>query len=443
MDLIGPMDVETSGGTAKHSVMVAFDPSTHFVYFIPVDSKSAPEVASAYVEQVLLEQGACDSILTDNGTEFRNKTLRDIMKVLATEHQFTPAYHARGNMAERVNRWLGDTLRTIFAHKDMRKADWPKIIKYLEFVYRNTPIVGTNITPFEAMRGRKPKLPAAMTLEGGQSASAYKSLDDTAREALHHFQLANKLVKHAFDKNRNKQREAFNQQQVRIDFEVGELVRFWNRVPARKGQGPSKLKLRNAVYEVTGFSGTMVELREQDTGKIRTAHVSQLARFKAPAMAPSRTTGRLVVDKESAQAKLWGNMDKGTKVVFHIKTEPASYLRLGEVLEVNKEDRTVQIWFYIHNSTTYDVERPMAQWVATPEYYDSSNKAVITPRPADKAKLFMRDADFSASEVDVIATGISLQRGKLPPAVITTVDEWLKKAALKDRRALRVLNEKG
>ena len=105
--------------------------------------------------------------------------------------------------------------------------------------------------------------------------------------------------------------------------------------------------------------------------------------------------------------------------------------------------RTVQIWFYIHNSTTYDVERPMAQWVATPEYYDSSNKAVITPRPADKAKLFMRDADFSASEIDVIATGISLQRGKLPPAVITTVDEWLKKAALKDRRALRVLNEKG
>ena len=165
-------------------------------------------MASAYVEQVLLEQGACDSILTDNGTEFRNKTLRDIMKVLATEHQFTPAYHARGNMAERVSRWLGDTLRTIFAHKDMRKADWPKIIKYLEFVYRNTPIVGTNITPFEAMRGRKPKLPAAMTLEGGQSASAYKSLDDTAREALHHFQLANKLVKHAFDKNRNKQREA-------------------------------------------------------------------------------------------------------------------------------------------------------------------------------------------------------------------------------------------
>ena len=55
----------------------------------------------------------------------------------------------------------------------------------------------------------------------------------------------------------------------------------------------------------------------------------------------------------------------------------------------------------------------------------------------------MRDADFSASEVDVIATGISLQRGKLPPAVIDTVDEWLKKAALKDRRALRVLNEKG
>ena len=35
------------------------------------------------------------------------------MKFLETDHQYTPAYHARGNQAERVNRWpgLGETLR--------------------------------------------------------------------------------------------------------------------------------------------------------------------------------------------------------------------------------------------------------------------------------------------------------------------------------------------
>ena len=49
--------------------------------------------------------------------------------------------------------------------------------------------------------------------------------------------LANKLVKEALEKSRTLGQEAFNQKQVRVDFEVGELVRFWNRVPARKKEG--------------------------------------------------------------------------------------------------------------------------------------------------------------------------------------------------------------
>ena len=97
------------------------------------------------------------------------------MRLLETEHQYTPAYHPRGNMAERVNRWLGETLRTIMNTKGLEKKDWPKLVKYLEFVYRMTPIPGTNICPFEAARGRKPKLPSNICLGTSERASAYKS----------------------------------------------------------------------------------------------------------------------------------------------------------------------------------------------------------------------------------------------------------------------------
>ena len=55
----------------------------------------------------------------------------------------------------------------------------------------------------------------------------------------------------------------------------------------------------------------------------------------------------------------------------------------------------------------------------------------------------MRDGVFATAQIDLIAAGISLQRGKLAPAQIKQVDAWLKRAATKDARALRVVNEPG
>ena len=54
----------------------------------------------------------------------------------------------------------------------------------------------------------------------------------------------------------------------------------------------------------------------------------------------------------------------------------------------------------------------------------------------------MRDGAFSKEDIDLIAAGISLQRGKLPPATIAEVDAWLKRVGKADRRALKVVNNK-
>ena len=143
------------------------------------------------------------------------------------------------------------------------------------------------------------------------------------------------------------------------------------------------------------------------------------------------------VDKE------WDKVTKGTKIIFHIRKEPASYLRLGEVLEYEKDAGKITVWYYIHGSGNYNVELPMGKWVATPEWYDENNRSVVYPKPASKAKLYMRDGVFATAQIDLIAAGISLQRGKLAPAQIKQVDAWLKRAATKDARALRVVNEPG
>ena len=73
-----------------------------------------------------------------------------------------------------------------------------------------------------------------------------------------------------------------------------------------------------------------------------------------------------------------------------------------------------------------------------PEWYNDSNTTVIhPPKPAQKEKLHMRDDVFEFEDIDLIAGGISLQRGKLPEHVITLADEWLLRASKVERRALR------
>ena len=178
-----------------------------------------------------------------------------------------------------------------------------------------------------------------------------------------------------------------------------------------------------------------------DTHKLRSAHVSQLARFKTSEDAKEdgvATRDLDAVDPNGARGDAqWKKVDKGTKIVLHRKKDPASHLRVAEVLELDKAERKLTVWYYIHSSSDYDVERPLKLWNCTPEWYNDSNQTVIHPKPAQKEKLHMRDDVFEFEDIDLIAGGISLQRGKLPEHVITLADEWLLRASKVERRALR------
>ena len=109
-------------------------------------------------------------------------------------------------------------------------------------------------------------------------------------------------------------------------------------------------------------------------------------------------------------------------------------------MEYDEDEKSLQVWHYIHASSTYDVERPMALWNATPEWYNDNNKTVFQPKPDAKKNLYKRDGDFTVNNIDLIAAGISLQRGKVPAATLDAIDVWLHEAAKHDRRALRVVN---
>ena len=68
--------------------------STGYVFCVLLKAKTAEEVIQAYIDNINAKFGGSLKILSDNGTEFKNKLLEQIAKELGVEYKlYTPPYH--------------------------------------------------------------------------------------------------------------------------------------------------------------------------------------------------------------------------------------------------------------------------------------------------------------------------------------------------------------
>ena len=107
------------------------------------------ELYEKCVSRFLVEEGCPRAILTDNGREFDNKLLRELMRLCRIRLRFTPPYHPRGNYTERVNRSIGESLRAMVNSPSGCKQDWHKLVTFvcnLLTAGRRMFIPGANLT---------------------------------------------------------------------------------------------------------------------------------------------------------------------------------------------------------------------------------------------------------------------------------------------------------
>ena len=69
-----------------------------YVFCVPLKTKTAEEVIQAYIDNIYSKFGGSMKILSDNGTEFKNKILEQVAKELGVVHKlYTPPYHPASN----------------------------------------------------------------------------------------------------------------------------------------------------------------------------------------------------------------------------------------------------------------------------------------------------------------------------------------------------------
>ena len=96
MDLIGEFHPPTSCG--HRYALTAVCMLTGFTWCVPLKTKTAEEVAKAYMDHIYCNFGGSIKILTDNGTEFKNKLFKEIVSKLGTEFSIhSPPYRPQSN----------------------------------------------------------------------------------------------------------------------------------------------------------------------------------------------------------------------------------------------------------------------------------------------------------------------------------------------------------
>ena len=146
MDLIGEFHPPSNKGNRYALTVVCM--LTGFTFCIPIKSKMTEDIAKAYLDNICCVFGPSEKILTDNGTEFKNKLWTQVFE--KTEHRTSPIYSPQCNgRIEGFQKFLKATIR-----KHLQKGlEWDDLVAKATSEYNFFPTNSSRESPFSLMYG--------------------------------------------------------------------------------------------------------------------------------------------------------------------------------------------------------------------------------------------------------------------------------------------------
>jgi len=198
-------------------VLLVVDICTRFVFLEPLKTKNA-ETITSLLFKLFCTIGFPKIVQSDQGSEFKNDPVKDLLTKLKTEHRLTTPYHPRANgVAERHVRTMKETLR-----KEMegRVADWDLHIPLVQ-LQMNTRIASLHSsTPFSLFLGR-----SFAGISDFSSAESHLASEQELRKRLEY--LTNLVYPAISEKSKATQKkmiEKFNASHFLTDFPEGTFV---------------------------------------------------------------------------------------------------------------------------------------------------------------------------------------------------------------------------
>ena len=150
IDLSGPFPLTRAGN--KYTCVVK-DALSKIVDISAIPDKTALAVLKTFNDNVIHRLGRPRVLISDNGTEFRNKEMTKFCNMLGITRKYTTPYTPRSDgQVENQMRTLKDTLS---AYCNEFQDNWDEALGIIAYHYNTTVNDATGYTPFFLMYGRE------------------------------------------------------------------------------------------------------------------------------------------------------------------------------------------------------------------------------------------------------------------------------------------------
>lgn len=277
-DIMGPFPKSKSGFAY---VLVVQDLFTKWVECFPLRAANGKKICEA-LEEVVSRWGTPRFLLTDNGTEFANRTLQSFADGHGVKLTTIPPYHPQANPVERVNRVL-KTMIVAFLDRDHR--EWDEHLKDFRFAYNTahhssigtSPAflnLGRELEPSKTLRARclgtteiEPRNPVEWTERMKKLRTLYDWIEENLEQAY------------------RKQATYYDSKRREVQFQVGDLVLKRQHVLSSAAQNiAAKLspKFHGPFRIDRMLSPVVCELVNLNSESIGKVHVQDLKPYHIP-----------------------------------------------------------------------------------------------------------------------------------------------------------------
>ena len=184
----------------------------------PITDQSEDTIVSIFINEYLPVHMCPRYILSDNGTEFKNSLMDQVLQQLGIDRIFSAPYNPQSNGKLGVfQKYLKPTLKKL-CEKD--PSNWDKYLNQVLTSYRVTPNLATVEMTFFLVYGRYPNLPLHQLLEPMQH---FLGDSDSGMLNIEAHRLALAIAKKTLDENRFKTAQK-TMDQTPPSFKIGDRV---------------------------------------------------------------------------------------------------------------------------------------------------------------------------------------------------------------------------
>ena len=183
----------TSG---NKQILTIIDHLTGWSEAFPIPDKSVDTIVATFINEYFPVHMCSQYLLSNNGTEFKNSLMDQVLQQLGINRIFSAPYHpqSNGKIGSFHQVFETNTEETL----DRDPTNWDKYLNQVLASYRITPNLATAESPFFLVYGRDPNLPLHQLLEPMQH---FLGDPDSGKLNLESHRLALAIAKKTLDEN--------------------------------------------------------------------------------------------------------------------------------------------------------------------------------------------------------------------------------------------------